>query len=75
MAAENEDFMQNHDPKLELIALNARLFGVELGQNKELMKMLLTPSDFGIKAQDLAKASEIFETLEKIKENSQMSKN
>ena len=38
------------------------------------MKMLLSSKDLGIKADDLKKASEIFDNLEKVKQNSQMSK-
>ena len=66
--------MNKDDAIFELIALNARQFGSDLGQNKNLMKMLLGPKDLGIKADDLKKASEIFDTLEKVKQNSQMSK-
>lgn len=66
--------MNKTDAIFELIALNARQFGSNLGQNKDLMKMLLSPKDLGIKANDLQKASEIFENLEKVKQNSQMSK-
>lgn len=66
--------MNKTDAVFELIALNARQFGSDLGQNKDLMKMLLSPKDLGIKANDLQKASEIFENLEKVKQNSQMSK-
>lgn len=66
--------MNKTDAVFELIALNARQFGSDLGQNKDLMKMLLSPKDLGIKSNDLQKASEIFENLEKVKQNSQMSK-
>lgn len=66
--------MNKDDAIFELIALKARQFGSDLGQNKNLMKMLLGPKDLGIKADDLKKASEIFDNLEKVKQNSQMSK-
>ena len=66
--------MNKDDAIFELIALNARQFGSDLGQNQNLMKMLLSPKDLGIKADDLKKASEIFDNLEKVKQNSQMSK-
>ena len=66
--------MNKDDAIFELIGLNARQFGSDLGQNKNLMKMLLGPKDLGIKADDLKKASEIFDNLEKVKQNSQMSK-
>lgn len=66
--------MNKDDAIFELIALNARQFGSDLGQNKNLMKMLLSSKDLGIKADDLKKASEIFDNLEKVKQNSQMSK-
>ena len=53
--------MNKDDAIFELIALNARQFGSDLGQNKNLMKMLLSPKDLGIKARkESSAASDVY---------------
>lgn len=56
------------------IAQNARDFGLEFGQNMELLNILFRQRKIDIDMQNLQKISDIFLSLESIKEKFQLSK-
>ena len=66
------DKFKNQDLDLLKIQANAVKFGVEFGQNIEILKMLFEKKDLDLKA-EFAAVVEIFEALKQVKLNSQMS--
>ncbi|AII15265.1 hypothetical protein CIG2463D_1635 [Campylobacter iguaniorum] len=56
------------------IIQNDKKFGSIFGGNVQILEILLAKKDINLQAQDLQKIAGIFEGLERIKENSQLSK-
>lgn len=56
------------------IIQNDKKFGSIFGGNAQILEILLSKKDINLQAQDLQKIAGIFEGLERIKENSQLSK-
>lgn len=61
-----------NDPKITLISQKAREFGVDFAANENILKMLFE-TKINANKDDFETIKEIFEVLEKIKINSQMS--
>jgi len=68
------DEFKVRDIELLKIAQNARDFGLEFGQNMELLNILFRQRKIDIDMQNLQKISDIFLGLESIKEKFQLSK-
>lgn len=68
------DEFKIRDIELLKIAQNARDFGLEFGQNMELLNILFRQRKIDIDMQNLQKISDIFLSLESIKEKFQLSK-
>lgn len=68
------DEFKIRDIELLKIAQNARDFGLEFGQNMELLNILFRQRKIDIDMQNLQKISDIFLGLENIKEKFQLSK-
>ncbi|MBE6429697.1 MULTISPECIES: hypothetical protein [Campylobacter] len=68
------DEFKIRDIELLKIAQNARDFGLEFGQNMELLNILFRQRKIDIDMQNLQKISDIFLGLESIKEKFQLSK-
>lgn len=68
------DEFKIRDIELLKIAQNARDFGLEFGQNMELLNILFRQRKIDIDMQNLQKISDVFLGLESIKEKFQLSK-
>lgn len=66
--------MYDRDVEILQIMQNARKFGVGMFENIDILKTLLFPKEIYFNEMDFESLSEIFSTLEKIKEDSQLSK-
>lgn len=66
--------MYDKDVEILQIMQNARKFGVGMFENIDILKTLLFPKEIHFNEMDFESLSEIFSTLEKIKEDSQLSK-
>lgn len=68
-----EEF-RTKDIELLKIIQNAKKFGIENLTNLDTLEILFTKKDLNIKQENLNLTTEIFGILEKIKEDSQLSK-
>lgn len=68
------DEFRAQDLDILKIIQNDKKFGLIFGGNAQILEILLAKKNISIQAKDLKKIAEIFEGLENIKENSQLSK-